>query len=31
MVPDFLEGSACVTKVDKFTPADIKAFHAQTA
>jgi hypothetical protein len=31
MVPDFLQESACITRVDKFTPADIKAFHAKAA
>lgn len=31
MVPGFLQESACITKVDKFTPAEIKAFHAKAA
>jgi len=31
MVPGFLQESACVTKVDKFTPAEIKSFHAKAA
>ena len=31
MVPDFLQASACITKVDKFTPAEIKSFHAAKA
>ena len=31
MVPDFLQESACVTRVDRFTPADIKAFHTKAA
>jgi hypothetical protein len=31
MVPDFLQESACVTRVDKFTAADIRAMHAKAA
>jgi len=31
LVPDFLQNSACVTRVDRFTPADIKSFHAKAA
>lgn len=31
MVPDFLQEDACVTKVDTFTPAEIKLFHAKAA
>jgi hypothetical protein len=31
LVPGFLQESACVTKVDKFTPAEIRAFHAKAA
>ena len=31
MVPGFLQASACITKVDKFTPAEIKSFHAAKA
>jgi hypothetical protein len=31
MVPGFLQESACITKVDKYTPAEIKAFHAKAA
>ena len=31
MVPGFLQASACITKVDKYTPAEIKAFHAKAA
>jgi hypothetical protein len=31
MVPGFLQGSACIVKVDKFTPAEIKSFHAKAA
>ena len=29
MVPGFLQESACVTKVDKFTPAEIRSYHAK--
>ena len=29
MVPGFLQASACITKVDKFTPAEIKSFHGK--
>ena len=31
MVPGFLQASACIAKVDKFTPAEIKSFHAKAA
>ncbi len=31
LVPDFLQESACVTKVDKFTPADIRSLHEKAA
>ena len=31
MVPGFLQESACITKVDKYTPAEIKSFHAKAA
>ena len=31
MVPGFLQASACITKVDKYTPAEIKSFHAKAA
>lgn len=31
MVPGFLQASACITKVDKFTPAEIKSFHTKAA
>jgi hypothetical protein len=31
LLPDILQETACVTKVDKFTPADIRAFHAKAA
>jgi hypothetical protein len=31
LVPGFLQESACVTKVDKFTPAEIRSFHAKAA
>ena len=31
MVPGFLQASACITKVDKFTPAEIRSFHAKAA
>lgn len=30
-VPDFLQECACITKVDRYTPADIKALHAKVA
>lgn len=31
MVPGFLQESACITKVDKFTPAEIRSFHTKAA
>jgi hypothetical protein len=31
LVPDFLQEDACVTKVAKFTPAEIRSFHAKAA
>lgn len=31
LVPDFLQESACITKVDKFTPAEIRAMHSKAA
>ena len=31
LVPDFLQKNACITKVDKYTPAEIKSFHAKAA
>jgi hypothetical protein len=31
LVPDFLRESACVSKVDKFTPEEIRSFHAKAA
>jgi hypothetical protein len=31
MVPGFLQESACITRVDKFTPAEIKSLHAMAA
>jgi len=31
MVPGFLQEAACITKVEKFTPAEIRAFHAKAA
>jgi hypothetical protein len=31
MVPGFLQESACITKVDKFTPAEIRSLHAKAA
>jgi hypothetical protein len=31
MLPDTMQETACVAKVDRFTPADIKAFHAKAA
>jgi hypothetical protein len=31
LVPDFVQEKACVEKVDKFTPADIKSLHVMAA
>jgi hypothetical protein len=31
LLPDTLQETACITSVGKFTPADIKAFHAKAA
>ncbi len=31
LVPDFLQDKACVSKVDKFTPGEIKSLHAEAA
>ena len=31
LVPDFLQETACIEKVDAFTPAEIKALHAAAA
>lgn len=31
LLPDFLQETACVSRVDRFTPADIKTFHAKAA
>lgn len=31
VLPDMLQETACVAKVERFTQADIKAFHAQAA
>ena len=31
MVPGFLQELACVTKVDKYTPAEIKSLHSKAA
>jgi len=31
LVPDFLQEEACLTKVSKFTAAEIKSFHAKAA
>jgi hypothetical protein len=31
MVPGFLQASACITKVDKYAPAEIKSLHAKAA
>ncbi len=31
LVPDFLQESACITKVEKFSPAEIKSLHAKAA
>jgi hypothetical protein len=31
MVPGFLQESACIAKVDKYTPMEIKSLHAKAA
>ncbi len=31
LVPNFLQQMACITKVDKFTPAEIRSLHAKAA
>ena len=31
MISDFLQDAACVSKVAKFTPAEIKPYHAKAA
>lgn len=31
LVPGFLQDEACITKVEHYTPAEIKAFHAKAA
>ncbi len=31
LVPDFLQDNACITRVDKFSPADIRSLHAKAA
>ncbi len=31
LVPDFLQESACITKVEKVSPAEIKSLHAKAA
>lgn len=31
LVPDFLQEAACITRVYKFTPADIKSLHTRAA
>jgi hypothetical protein len=31
LVPDFLQDNACVARVDKFTPAEVKSLHAKAA
>lgn len=31
MVPSFLQETACITKVDKFTPMEIKSLHVKAA
>ncbi len=31
LVPDFLQETACVSKVDKFTRGEIKSLHAKAA
>ncbi len=31
LVPGFLQDLACITKVDKYTPAEIKSLHSKAA
>jgi len=31
LVPDFLQENACATRVEKFTPAELKSMHAKAA
>ena len=31
VLPDTMQETACVAKVDRFTPADIKSLHAKAA
>ncbi len=31
LVPDFLQEKACITKVDKISPSEIKSMHAKAA
>lgn len=31
MVPDFLQEAACITKVEKYSPAEIRALHKAAA
>lgn len=31
LVPGFLQDNACVARVDKFTPAEVKSLHAKAA
>jgi len=31
LVPDFLQESACIARVDTVTPAEIKTFHTKAA
>jgi hypothetical protein len=31
MIPDFLQDSACIARVDRVTPSDIKMFHQKAA
>jgi hypothetical protein len=31
LVPDFLQDNACVAKVDKFTPGEVRSLHAKAA
>jgi hypothetical protein len=31
LVPDFLQDNACVARVDKYTPGEVKSLHAKAA
>ena len=31
LVPDFLQKDACITKVSKLSPADVKSMHSKAA